>query len=83
MLPGFLDSTYKRYKNDTSVFLKWLCDSGSKCGYQLSEPSKVKNEPGKAPRLKGKARKQAKEASSNGEHFPTTYICPSNIKSTH
>ncbi|KAE9369320.1 hypothetical protein N431DRAFT_413162 [Stipitochalara longipes BDJ] len=66
MLPSFLESTYKKYKNDTSVLLKWLCYNGSKCGYQLSEPSKSKDKTTKAPRLKGKARKQAKEASSDG-----------------
>jgi hypothetical protein len=64
MLPGFLESTYKKYKNDTSVFIKWLCENGSKCGYVIGT---VKDEtPAKATRLKGKARKKAKEA-SNGE----------------
>jgi len=70
MLPGFLESTYKRYKNDTSVFIKWLYEAGSRCGYVTSEPIKPRDEtPAKAPRLKGKARKQAKEAASNGEYL--------------
>ena len=68
MLPGVLESTYKKYKNDTSIFLKWLYETGSKCGYVASQPIRVKNEsPAKAPRLKGKARKQAKGAVGNGE----------------
>jgi hypothetical protein len=67
MLPGFLESTYKKYKNDTSLFVKWLCETGSKCGYAIGTVKTAKEEPlAKAPRLKGKARKQAKKE-SNGE----------------
>jgi hypothetical protein len=62
MLPAFLESTYRRYKNDTSVFVKWLYETGSKCGYVVST---AKDEtPVKAARLKGKARKKAKEGST-------------------
>jgi hypothetical protein len=62
MLPNFLESTYKKYKDDTSLFVKWLCETGSKCGYAIGTVKTAMQEPSaKAPRLKGKARKQAKK----------------------
>jgi hypothetical protein len=71
MLPSFLDSTYKRYKTDTSTFVKWLFENGTRCGYTPSSqgPPKLEDaatEPAKAPRLKGKARKQSKQAVATG-----------------
>lgn len=73
MLPGFLESTYKKYKNDTSIFVKWLCEAGSKCGYAISTAQTVKEEPAaKGPRLKGKARKEAKQAINS--RFPGTAL---------
>ncbi len=73
MLPSFLESTYKKYKNDTSIFVKWLCEAGSKCGYAISIVKTAKQEPAaKAPRLKGKARKEAKQASKS--RFPGTAL---------
>ncbi len=69
MLPGFLESTYKKYKNDTSLLVKWLCEAGSRCGFAISRTNTAKEEPvTKAPRLKGKARKEAKQASNS--RFP-------------
>lgn len=66
MLPKFLESTYKRYKKDTSTFLKWLRESGEKCGYKIDtsveQTDKVTL---KAPKLKGRARKLAKEAAAS------------------
>jgi hypothetical protein len=70
MLPGFLDSTYKRYKTDSSTFVRWLFENGTRCGYIPSSqgPSNqgAATEPAKAPRLKGKARKQSKQAAATG-----------------
>jgi hypothetical protein len=66
MLPGFLVSTYRKYKEDTSIFTKWLCDNGAKCGYHLTKSTQNETPTKTAPRLKGKARKQAKEAANNG-----------------
>lgn len=34
MLPGFLTSSYQRYKEDTDVFMTWLSQSTRACGYQ-------------------------------------------------
>ncbi|CZR57669.1 uncharacterized protein PAC_07558 [Phialocephala subalpina] len=56
----------KRYKSDTSTFVKWLYETGTKCGY-TPKPVDVKKEesnPAKASRLKGKARKEAKAAAT-------------------
>lgn len=66
MLPGFLDSAYKKYKNDTSIFIQWLSDNGQKCGYTLKSGANASRPlPGaasvKTARLKGKARKAAKQ----------------------
>jgi hypothetical protein len=36
MLPEFLDSVYKRYKQDTSIFLHWLAENGKNSGYTLT-----------------------------------------------
>ncbi|XMA17390.1 hypothetical protein WAI453_010181 [Rhynchosporium graminicola] len=66
MLSGFLESNYKKYKQDTSVFVRWLYKSGQKCGYSASPSGNVQSSdvPAKAPRLKGKARKLAKKGLS-------------------
>ncbi|CZT05260.1 uncharacterized protein RCO7_10896 [Rhynchosporium graminicola] len=29
-------SIYKRYKTDTSIFIKWLVDNGTQCGYKVT-----------------------------------------------
>lgn len=34
MLPGFVESGYKRYKRDTSTFTTWLSEAGKECGYK-------------------------------------------------
>ncbi|RDW70580.1 uncharacterized protein DSM5745_08091 [Aspergillus mulundensis] len=34
MLPGFLQSSYARYKADTNTFATWLLETASQCGYQ-------------------------------------------------
>ncbi|KAI1332921.1 hypothetical protein F5Y16DRAFT_130458 [Xylariaceae sp. FL0255] len=74
MLPDSLSSSYRRYKDDTSAFITWLNRAAIACGYspkgqKLSDTTQCasvnKNKastPPSAPRLKGKARKLAKEA---------------------
>lgn len=81
MLPELFSSSYKQYKNDTSVFITWLGQAAEACGYKpqpktkISETAFEKPEPVPpkiapkptasvivAPRLKGKARKAAKQA---------------------
>lgn len=74
MLPGFLESRYKRYKNDTSTFIKWLYEASQKCGYTPSQPSEVdiqENTATKGSRLKGKARKEANAKDNQTSEFLT------------
>ncbi|KAF2420017.1 hypothetical protein EJ08DRAFT_665773 [Tothia fuscella] len=81
MLPDTLTSSYSRYKEYTNVFTTWLGQAAKKCGYQSPHEaiashipfSLTFNNESKAPRLKGKARKLAKEAAkeiSSPEHQP-------------
>jgi len=60
MLPDALRSKYQRYKNDTNVVATWLANTSKALGYSTLEPS-VSIATAKSGRLKGKARKQAKQ----------------------
>ncbi|KAL8689263.1 MAG: hypothetical protein Q9224_004679 [Gallowayella concinna] len=75
MLPDFLAGSYKRYKQDTTLFTTWLAKAAASAGYkpnatkqspsQQPEPSKATSIQSALPtggRLKGKARKAAKDA---------------------
>ncbi|KAI4221041.1 MAG: hypothetical protein LQ349_007944 [Xanthoria aureola] len=77
MLPELLAGSYKRYKQDTAVFTTWLAQAGSSVGYNPNgtkhppsqQPEPVAAEPAqsalpKGARLKGKARKAAKDAAA-------------------
>jgi hypothetical protein len=69
MDPSVLNSSYKAYKADTAIFLKWLFETGTRCGYTPSSQDPLKSgatapESAKTPRLKGKVRKQAKQAAT-------------------
>ncbi|KAL8811883.1 MAG: hypothetical protein Q9200_001438 [Gallowayella weberi] len=75
MIPDFLAGSYKRYKQDTALFTTWLAKAAASAGYK---PSATKHSPSQQPepskpthvqsglptggRLKGKARKAAKDA---------------------
>ncbi|TVY18008.1 hypothetical protein LARI1_G007450 [Lachnellula arida] len=65
MLPSFLDGTYNRYKNDTSTFVRWLSENAQRCGYVTTVKTTTPIPPTKTPRLKGKARKEAKKTESS------------------
>ncbi|KAI1144327.1 hypothetical protein F5Y05DRAFT_418364 [Hypoxylon sp. FL0543] len=71
MLPDFLVSSYRQYKDDTAVFMTWLRAAAEACGYKNkakevsatasseASGSGVKT-PASSQRIKGKARKTAK-----------------------
>ena len=69
MLLQILDGSYRRYREDTTVFTAWLSKAAIACGYQtpkaLSQyrtaPEKQETQ-GSATKLKGRARKEAREA---------------------
>jgi hypothetical protein len=70
MLPDFLFSTYKQYKTDTDKITTWLAETAKKCGYQspFSDPKalgeSVADQSEKPPKLKGRARKLARDAAA-------------------
>lgn len=68
MLPDVLASSYRRYKEDTNVFTTWLSHAAQACGWKPATKPQVTpvelptiNTP-KAPRLKGRERKLARDA---------------------
>jgi hypothetical protein len=70
MLPDFLFSTYKQYKTDTDKITTWLAETAKKCGYKSpsfdpkAPGENVANRNGKPPKLKGRARKLARDAAA-------------------
>ncbi|THZ32733.1 hypothetical protein D6C89_00239 [Aureobasidium pullulans] len=79
MLPNFLQSTYSTYKRDTDAIANWLATTAREYGYspQVLEDDKTTVQPllesqsvcqpsvqAPSTRLKGKARKLAREAAS-------------------
>jgi hypothetical protein len=78
MAAQFFPSSYKQYKDDTSVFTTWLGKAAEACGYKAktktrlgevalgekkaATPAPAPVAPVITPRLKGKARKAAKLA---------------------
>lgn len=66
MLPNFLQSSYQTYKEDTDYIAKWLAVKAKQCGYPadllstLSPPSTSSHPARPSQRLKGAARKKAK-----------------------
>ena len=74
MLPNFLHSSLKTYKEDTNTIACWLAVKAKQCGYpsdlldNTGEPSSVTSSNQTAQpsgRLKGNARKKAKAAAKN------------------
>ncbi|KAK3705020.1 hypothetical protein LTR37_013537 [Vermiconidia calcicola] len=59
MLPEILFGSYKKYKSDTNVFTTWLSQAAKSCGYKP-----------KAPKLKGRDRKLAREAAAQAGQTP-------------
>ncbi|KAK7948066.1 uncharacterized protein PG986_008952 [Apiospora aurea] len=64
-LPGELPATHHQYKLDTEFIAGWLVKNATKCGFKL--PDTATPTPS-GPRLKGKARKQARETMKDGSH---------------
>ena len=63
MIPSFLVASYKQYKADSDAVAAWLAKTALTCGYpkDLRETQAALEH--KGPRLKGKARKLAQQAS--------------------
>ena len=74
MLPETLAGSYQQYKEDTSAFTTWLFQAAKTCGWKpagklerqtVQTPTQAP--PKKAPRLKGKERKLAKETAKDAQ----------------
>jgi hypothetical protein len=80
MLLAFPEISYKRYKDDTSTFIKWLAETAQSCRSETSGSTSTA-EPVKAggARLKGKARKLSKQGSSTTNN-KTSAAKPENDK---
>lgn len=82
MLPEILAGSYNRYKEDTTVFTTWLSKAAIACGYQAPKVlrqdttyPKKQDSQGLAPKLKGRARKEAREATKKSKE-PSSSIEP-------
>ncbi|KAL9003821.1 MAG: hypothetical protein Q9188_003322 [Gyalolechia gomerana] len=76
MLPDFLQSNFKRYKQDTDTVATWLAVKARQHGYPVDQLSGTDSAKPSATskRLKGKARKQAKEAASQPGRAPAADV---------
>lgn len=63
MLPEALLSKYKQYKHDTASIAAWLHSTAHRCGYDSQAVAKPVTTPA-AGKLKGRARKLARDAAS-------------------
>ena len=89
MLPPSVQSSYKTYKEDTNAIATWLANTATQCGYpadllsHTATNDSFKSTPA-AARLKGKARKKAKEAAkgaSSSSEAPRTIAGQSTVSS--
>ena len=79
MIPELLHGSYQRYKEDTNVFTTWLSQAARACGCKLAgkkseKPQSPESSSGPkpiAPRLKGKARKDAKAQATSSTNNKT------------
>jgi hypothetical protein len=64
MSPSFFHTSYKQYKDDTNHIASWLATTAKRCGYSsdLLTSTAAKNDAQTAPKLKGRARKLARDA---------------------
>ena len=73
-LPPPLADSYRHYKDLTCSFATWLAGTGERCGFRLSTSKQTTTRPPELtshkanPRLKGKARKLARDADKNAQN---------------
>lgn len=64
MLPGFLQSSYARYKADTNTFATWLLETANKCGYRPTLSATIPTT--------NKSKREGKTDGSNGHPIQYT-----------
>lgn len=65
MIPTFLFPSYKQYKTDTDAVATWLANTAARYGYSTAQLTSQAAFQPKSSRLKGKARKIARQATPN------------------
>jgi hypothetical protein len=73
MRPEFLTSSYLQYKSDTDAVASWLATTAKKCGYPqdlVTSSNPEDKQQRSSQRLKGKARKMARDAAAQGNSKP-------------
>ncbi|KAL1963061.1 hypothetical protein VTN77DRAFT_8707 [Rasamsonia byssochlamydoides] len=80
MISDFLTSSYLQYKADTNAVASWLATTAKKCGYApdllTGNSGKQQQQQQPSGRLKGRARKEAREAAKRSQGGSTTSIKP-------
>jgi hypothetical protein len=73
MYASLFHTSYKRYKDDTNHIASWLATTAKKCGYpsDLLKNESAKKEGQAAAKLKGRARKLARDAAKAAPSKPT------------
>ncbi|KAI9766307.1 MAG: hypothetical protein M1839_004922 [Geoglossum umbratile] len=81
MPPAFFAQTYQLYKKQTDQIARWLLDTAEQCGYRLETQASgevntkssvsVANTPPASGRLKGRARKEARDW-HNAQQLPSS-----------
>jgi hypothetical protein len=66
--------SYEQYKLDTNRFIFWLIDTANKRGYDIADSAKIQSSTIQQPskRLKGKERKQARQATTSTSSIATS-----------
>ena len=80
MLPEALFDSYKQYKADTHKIVQWLATTATKCGYSPPPSSAEAEQQGKSTKLKGRARKLAREAAAAGSNTPLRQDAEDTVK---
>jgi hypothetical protein len=66
--------SYEQYKLDTNRFIFWLIETANKRGYDIADPANIQSSMSQQPskRLKGKERKQARQATTSTSSIATS-----------
>ena len=81
MLPSFLYSTYKRYKEDTAYVAQWIAETAKACGFQspmFEDPAPPKVKKAKAKNYKKAVRDATRRAAASRRNqiIPTKDFIP-------
>jgi len=72
MASTFFSSNYRQYKQDTEYIAGWLAERAKKAGYKRCPQPQQQQQP--TTRLKGRARKEARDAAAAKKTVAATYL---------